>query len=412
MGSIWDDSVFPSFPPLSSSHEVDVAVVGAGITGITTAYTLAEAGYRVAILEKDRIGRGATGITTAFLTQYIDTILSDLVRMFGEEKTKAIIYSHAQAIDSIEELITTNNIQCDFERCPLYIYANTERELDTLKKERDAGNAIGMHMSMNKDADLGFSQSGYLVLDNQAKFHPLKYMNGLVDILQNKGVQIFEHAEVENIDRGDVVTLYTPHASITSRYAVSATYEPLQKQLFFKKAFYTTYVLELTCPHGSIPEGIYEDTVDPYHYLRVDSMGKKDRVLIGGEDHRSDIHIDDEKCFIALNEYTEKILGDIPYTVEKRWKGPIIESIDGLAWIGAHERENMFYATGFSGNGMTYSMIAARIITDAIAGKKNPYAAIYRTDRIPTVPQLAVKGINYTHELMGGAVKDYFIHSV
>ncbi|HSX24818.1 MAG TPA: FAD-dependent oxidoreductase, partial [Candidatus Andersenbacteria bacterium] len=341
MGSLWDDIIIDSFSPLSSPLEVDVAIIGAGITGLTTACMLANTGLRVAVVEKDRIGFGATGITTAFLTQYIDTLLFDFVRMFGEEKTKAIISSHAQAIDSIEKLIQDNAIRCDFERCPLYIYANEKKEISALQKEKEIANIIGIDMQMNIDSELGFSEPGYLVLPHQAKFHPLKYVKGLVNILRKKGVQIFEHTEVTNIGEGDRITIATPHAPITATHAVVATYVPLQKKLFFKKAFYTTYVFELSCPHGAIPEGIYEDTLDPYHYLRVDHIGGKDRVLIGGEDHRSDIHINDDKCFAALEHYTEELLRDIPFAIKRKWSGPIIESIDGLAWIGPHESDRI-----------------------------------------------------------------------
>ncbi len=404
----WDDIPLPTFPPLDTPLEVDVAIVGGGITGLICAYVLAQAGMRVAILEKDRIAHGATGATTAFLTQYIDTIISELIPMFGEESAKDIILSHRQAIDDIESIIQQEHIACDFERCPIYVYANSEKENTTLKQEIDAGKTIGLSLEFHQDKKLGFSNTGYVIFEQQAKFHPLKYMAGLIAVLQQQGVQMFEHTEVATMERGDGVALTANTFRVVAQNAIIATYVPLERELFFKKAVYDTYVLELLIPRGIIPHAIYEDILDPYHYMRVDHVGGEDRLIVGGEDHRSDIHVPAEKCFSALEEYVKMILPNVSYEITRRWQGPIIESVDGLAWIGPHKDRHVFHATGFSGNGMTYSMIAARIICDAITGAKNPLSDIYSAQRIPTVKQLAVKGKDYSKELIGGAMKDIF----
>lgn len=404
----WSDVVLPSFAAQSDPLEVEVAIVGGGIAGLTCAYVLAKAGIQVAVIEKDCIAQGATGLTTAFLTQYIDTIMSELIPMFGQESARTISSAHLQAINDIESIIRQENIDCDFERCPIYVYANSEKENKTLQQEIEAGEKLGLSLKFQQDNKLGFPNAGYMAFEQQAKFHPLKYIAGLLEVLQSYRVQIFEHTEVTDIERGDTVVLTTSASRVSARNVIIATYVPLERELFFKKAVYVTYVLELSIPHGIMSHAIYEDILDPYHYMRVDHMGDQDSLILGGEDHRSDIPVPDENCFYALEEYAKHILSNIPYKITKRWQGPIIESIDGLAWIGPHKDENIFYATGFSGNGMTYSMIAAHIISDAILGKINPQAHLYRTDRIPTMKQLAHKGKDYTSELIHGAIKDSF----
>lgn len=408
--STWKEGAqIPHFPSLHEDISVDVAIVGGGITGITTAYLLSKVGFTVALLEKDRLTKGATILTTAFLTQYIDTDAGDLIKMFGEREARTILSSHAEAIDQVEKIVREESIACEFERCSNYVYAHNEKEIDLLKEELETAKKMGVPMQFHQDDRLGFENVGYLELLNQAKFHPLQYLAHLVTLLQKQGVQIFEHTEVQNIQHGDIVTLTTTTRSVTAKHVVVATYFPFDRELYFKKASYDTYVLEVSLPKSALAEGTYENTRSPYHYFRVDRQGENDRMIIGGEDHRSDIPVNDEKSFQALENFTKQLLGSIPHTITKRWMGPICESIDGLAWIGAHGHDNVFYATGFSGNGMTYSMIAALMITDAIRGKENPWKDIYRPDRTPTLRQLAVKGRDYTLELIGGAVKNFFV---
>lgn len=410
--STWrEGALLPHFPSLGEDISVDVAIVGGGITGITTAYLLSKAGFKVALLEKDRLTHGATIVTTAFLCKSIDTSASDLIPMFGEENARTIISSHSEAIDSVEDIIMEENISCDFERCSNFIYASSENEMNDLQEELKATKTLGVSIQFSQDAKLGFPNTGYLEVFSQAKFHPLKYLAHLVTVLSKQGVQIFEHTEVQKLEHGPEVILTTNTFNVQAKHVFFATYAPFQRELFFKKATYTTYVLEVELEKNRLAEGTYENIQSPYHYFRVDRNGEKDRMIIGGEDHRSDIPANPEKNFQALENFTKELLDSIPYTITKRWKGPIMESIDGLAWIGSHGHDNVFYATGFSGNGMTYSMIAARMITDAIQGKNNPWKEIYRTERIPTLKQLQVKGRDYTKKLIGGAVKNFFVRA-
>jgi glycine/D-amino acid oxidase-like deaminating enzyme len=182
-------------------------------------------------------------------------------------------------------------------------------------------------------------------------------------------------------------------------------------RLYFKKAFYTSYVYELEFPHQSLVEGIYEDNANPYHYFRVDRLEDRDRVIIGGEDHRSDLHVSEEKCFKALMKYTKSLFKNIPFAITHQWKGPILEPVDGLPFIGEFRDHQTLYAMAFSGNGMTYSMISAQIFKDHISGYKNQFADLYKADRMPYMRLLMVKGRDYTDELMGGAVKNSLSHN-
>lgn len=407
---VWDVGVdIRNFDSLRSDISVDVAIIGGGITGITTAYLLAKEGKKVAILEKNKLAFGATGMTTGFLVQYIDTSVSSLLSMFGAQRAKAVLASHKHAIDLVEGIVNAEHISCEFLRCSNYMFANTSKYVQTLREEEEAAHKVGFDIRLVQDEKLGFPNAGYLELSHQAKFHVRKYLAKLVDALHAKGAQLYENTEVLSINSDDSgVEVITSGGIVHAKHVVVATYAPFDKQLPYRKAFYITYVVEAAIPKGKIMEGMYEDTKKPYHYFRVDKGEHEDRLIIGGEDHRRDIPVSDEKSYRALIKYMQSMFPDMTPRIIRRWKGPILESIDGLAWIGPIKDKNIFYTTGYSGNGITYSGIAAIMARDYIVGKDNHLSQIYNPRRIPTLTQLAHKGVDYTRELIGGAVRNTF----
>jgi glycine/D-amino acid oxidase-like deaminating enzyme len=403
----WDEGVpVTHFPPLAESIEADVVIIGGGITGLTAAYLLSHSKLKIVLIEKDRLAYGATGLTTAFLTSYLDTHLRDLIGMYGEKTTKAIIKSHAAAIDRVENIVQQEKLECEFKRCSNYVYATSASAYKDLHAEKRAADKLGIKMRWGKSAQLPFPQSGYLELPQQAKFHPKKYLAGLVTILQQRGVHIYEKTEARSLQENGKVVVDTPRGRVVSPKALVATYAPFNKKLFFKKAFYTSYVFELAVPRQALPEGIYEDTENPYHYFRVDRGKERDRVIFGGEDHRSDIPVKSSKNFAGLKKHLAETFSSVPYTLIRQWQGPIIEPVDGLAFIGPAGSSTTMYATGFSGNGMTYATIAALMFANMVQGKKHQGSRLYDAARIPTFRSLLYKGRDYTQELIGGAVRN------
>jgi glycine/D-amino acid oxidase-like deaminating enzyme len=388
----------------------DVVIVGAGITGIISAYMLSEMGKKVVIIEKDKVAAGATSKTTAFITQVIDTTYSELLKIFTLQDAQLIINSHQAAVKLIANIIKKEKIQCDFTFCPHFIYANTPKEFESLEKEFKAAKKLGVDIKLVKQGRaLGFKNYGYLEVKNQAKFNVFLFIQALHKKLKRNKVFIFEKTIVKNIDsNGREALVTTSSGTMKAAWAIIATYEPFDKplKLFFKKAFYTSYVLRAFIPQGILEEAIYEDTKDPYHYFRIDKIKNKSTIIIGGEDHRSDIHVSPKKNFAALEEYMGKILQGIPYKISEKWTGPILEPVDGLAYIGPLNKDNILYAMAFSGNGMTYAAISASIMRDYIFKKKNIWAKIYSADRVPTLKSLLIKGKDYTEEFIHGALRN------
>ncbi|MBX4188098.1 MAG: FAD-binding oxidoreductase [Candidatus Doudnabacteria bacterium] len=395
-----------SFPSLKGEGAAEVIVIGGGLAGILTAYSLSKSGKDVAVLEMDKVGSGATEYTTAFITQGIDTDLVDLIKMFGSQKAKLVRQSHGEAINFIEDIIRTEKIDCEFVRCSSFIYTISKNGLKDLEKEVATAQELGFRSSINK-SKLNFKNYGIMETKNQAKFHPLKFLYKLASVV-SKNARIYEQSEVIKIERpggkGDW-KVFTKNGSLTAPNVVVATYMPFNnpKQTYFKKGMYASYVFEAKLTKNSISEGIYWDDDNPYNYFRIDSQnGKYDRMIIGGQDHRKEVKMNSEKNYKALEEYMKETFSGLKYEITRRWRGPILEPSDGLALIG-ETYPKQYVATAFSGNGMTYSAISAMLLTDLILGKKNVWARIYDPKRVPSLYQLLKKGKDYTGEFFGGA---------
>lgn len=398
------DVTFPSYPMLTDSINTDIAIVGAGITGMTAAYLLAKSGRSVIVLEKDAVGSGATAYTTGFLTQVIDTRFTDAERIWGIETAGAILDGHKTAIDTIEKIVKEEKIDCEFTRCPNYIYPSEPQE--ELDDECEAAKRLGLSAKLIKKPKLGFDAKSAIEVRDQAKLHPLKYLKGLAENVTAAGVRIFEGTRVRDIEAGTL--LYTDHGTVEAGKILFATHVPFEQPpgLFFRKGTYLTYILELRLPKDAIPEGTYEDTENPYHYFRVDNTKQGARVLVGGEDHRRGIPVPARKSEQALEEFVKETFGHLSYTIVDRWKGPIIEPSDGVPMIGPYEYANTFYASGFSGNGLTYGTLAALMFADHVEGAENAWRAIFNPHRIPYIKGLAIKGRDYAQEFWNGAVKN------
>ncbi len=400
------------YPELVSDLKVDVLVIGGGLAGIWSAYLLNKSGKRVAVVEAQKIGSGATYHTTAIITQYIDTAAAVLIKVCGLEKTRQIWESGGAAIDQIQSIQAAEKIACDFMRCPLYLYANSERDMRFLEKEKEAIDQLQGAAEFSKNPDLGIKTSGYLKIDNQAKFHPLKFITELAKRFTKSGGMIFEKTEALEIkEENGLYDVAFKGGKITAGKVIITTHQPFTnpRTVFMKKALYKSYVLEAEIPQGLLKEGSYIDLQSPYHYFRVDQIADRetDRVLFGGEDHRRDIKINPAKNFSALKESFRSTFNLNDYKIARQWSGPIIESVDGLPFIG-EVKPNLYLATAFSGNGMTYAIISGLLINDLVVGKANPWADLYNPKRTLSLKQLWKKAGDYLRELFGGAIKNAF----
>jgi glycine/D-amino acid oxidase-like deaminating enzyme len=403
-----------AYQPLTSDIECDVCVIGSGITGITTAYLSAQCGKRVVLIDKKTLPESVTAHTTAFITSIIDTNLTDMEKMVARNGVKQVLKSGEDAINIIEDIIKKENIDCEFTRVPHYSLSFSDKRFESFKEDEKLLRSLGYDAKILPSSTFPFENKGAIEMPNQAKFHPLKYLHALREKAVQKGVQCFEHTEAIYVEGGEKDTPVTIGVkdghTITAQQVVVATHNPFIQPWWyiFKKGTYYSYIMELSIPSGVLPEMLVEDDNNPYNYFRIDTMDGYDRMILGGEDHRKELPLSEGNAFKNLVRYAKRILGTVPFTVVRQWRGPILEQTDGLPLIGRYSNTypNRFVAAGFSGNGMTYGTISGKIISDLICGKDNEYETLYRPNRAIAATDIWIKGRDYVGELAEGTLRN------
>jgi len=363
----WNTSgALPHFGALANDLEVDVVVIGGGLTGITAAYLLKEAGAKVALLERDRCAAADTGHTTAHLTYVTDERLHHLVKVFGKDAAKAFWEAGLAAIDQISEIVRDRKLDCEFKWVPGFLHAS-------LKEDEDDKNLKSLHEDATLAREFGFAAEFVnsvpyanrpgVRFEHQAKFHPLKYLAPLLQRIDGDGSHVFEHTEASEVEP-DPLTVHAGRFKIRCNYLIIATHTPLigksgltSATLFQTKlALYTSYVLGARLPQGAVPEALFWDTADPYYYLRVDRRVDHDYAIFGGEDVKTGQEQDANEVFARLEKQLKGVLPRAE--VQHRWLGQVVETNDGLPFIGENEGQQ-FIATGFCGNGFTLGTLSA-----------------------------------------------------
>jgi glycine/D-amino acid oxidase-like deaminating enzyme/nitrite reductase/ring-hydroxylating ferredoxin subunit len=358
---------------------VDVAVVGAGITGATAAMLVKLAGARVALVDARTVGSGVTAGTTAHITEVIDTRYRTLEDRFGEDGARMAAQSSRAAIERIAELSRRLSIRCDLERLPGYLFTEREDEVEELKSELEAARRAGVRAELERPA-LPIVVKAGIRFDDQATFNPLSYVLGLADRVEGDGSYVFENSRVLAIDDGDPCLLHFENgATLRAGQVILATHAPIDSVILNTRiAQYRSYVV--AGPVEQAPHGLFWDTASPYHYVRSYRAGGRTELIVGGEDHRTGQDPETEEAFDRLAEYAARFGLE---AVERRWSAQVIEPVDGLPFIGKNpDSDRVYVATGFSGNGMTLGTVAAMILSDACLGRPNPYADLYAATRV------------------------------
>ncbi|HYG73835.1 MAG TPA: FAD-dependent oxidoreductase [Planctomycetota bacterium] len=383
--SIWTATTPQThYPTLDRDLAVDVAIVGGGIAGLTAAVLLKKAGRTVAVLEKSRIVTGETGHTTAHITEILDSPYSQLSSDFGEDGATLAAESIRASINQIAELVREFSLDCDYVKVPGYIYIESERELGSLERELRAMRKVGLSCELVNDVPLPFRAPAAIRLNDQAQFHPRKYLLPLAEWVNADGSFVFENTPCDEFQDGSPCRIHTPHGTVTALDVIVAAYSPICNWAFLHSKIppYRTYAIGAKLKSGKAVPGLFWDTADPYHYIRSQPDGENGEILIvGGEDHRTGTKEDTEECFKRLEEYTQARFDveSFPY----RWSGQILEPVDGLAYIGKNSMsEHIYVATGFSGTGMTWGTLSGMILSDLIVKGKNKWASLYDATRI------------------------------
>lgn len=405
--SIWMDTTdTPNFPPLTEDTRAKVCVVGAGIAGMTTAYLLTRAGRAVVVIDDGRIGGGETGRTTAHLSNALDDRYYEIMKLFGDQGSRYAAESHTAAIQRIEAIAAQEDIDCEFERLDGFLFLPPDGKRSELERELEATHQCGLtDTGLFERAPLDAFNTGLaLRFPRQGQFHPLKYVTGLARAIVRDGGRIYCSTKAKTIEDGEPARVITADGhTILADDVVVTTNTPVNDWMVMhtKQAAYRTYVIGVRIPKDSIPRMLLWDTLDPYHYVRVQSADKPgadyDVLIVGGEDHKTGQGDNTDDHFGSLEQWARERF-PMAQEVVYRWSGQVMEPVDAMAYIGKNpgSDEHIYIATGDSGNGMTHGTIAGILLTDLITGRDNPWSKLYDPSRISfrSAPEYAKENLN------------------
>lgn len=381
---LWSDTtVMNKYPSQTDPIVVDVCVVGAGISGLTAAELLKRAGKTVAIVELERVGFGETGHTTAHLTEVLDLDYRDLITRFGPDGAELACHSVRRAIDRIEENVTQLGIECGFSRVSAYQYTENPSEIDTLEDEAAAAMRIGVPNELIFECPLPFRTARAIRFDHQARFNPLQYLKGLSQKIPGDGCYLFEDTRMLDVEEGEPCRVTTDRGTIVADDVFIAANVPSVNKFFLhsKIAAYRTYAIAALVRNEFDRDHLYFDIADPYHYLRSYEFNGRSYMIIGGEDHKTGHEGHTGASYQRLEDWTHERF-DVE-SVTHRWSGQVIQSVDGLPYIGRNPlSDHIFVATGFSGTGMTFGTLAGMLVSDLIFGNQNPWVELYDPSRV------------------------------
>ncbi|EDM37772.1 probable oxidoreductase [Pedobacter sp. BAL39] len=386
--SVWDINSAPRLNVTANTiHEpYDTIIVGAGITGVTTALMLQRAGQRCLLIEASKVGFGTTGGTSAHLNTFFDATYPEIESDFGEEASNLVAESGKESMAMIKHFIDEYAIDCDFEYKEGFLYSETEKETRQLLEILEASRKAGIEVIESRENDVPLVFDKAVRFADQGQFHPLKYIRALLNEYLKLNGTLLENTFVrEAVYVHDLHELDAGNLKVRGKHLVYATHIPPGINIMnFTCAPYRSYVMAIALKDDDYPKGLSYDCQEPYHYFRSHVIDGQKYLILGGEDHKTG-HGDPEQAFRNLEEYARQHfrITSIPY----RWSSQYYVPVDGLPYIGELplSASGTYMATGFNGNGMMFGTLSAKIISDQILGIKNKYAELFSPSRIKPI---------------------------
>src|SRR3954451_17785503 len=373
----------PAFPALAGDLEVDVAIIGAGIVGVTAARLLKDRGQKVALIEARRVGRQVTGRSTAKMSSQHGILYQTLERKFGEDEARLYADAQEAGIRKISELASQYDIDADIEPKPAYIYTQDESYVEQIEKEVEVASRLALPASLTRDTGLPFDVVQAMRWDNQGQFHPTKYVAGLAATLPGDGCHVFEHSRAIDYEPDRVVT---DGGSVKARHVAMATNIPLGQVGMYYALAYPMAEPVIAAPIGRVPPGMYKNAEHPGHSIRTHKGADGQVWGIVAGNHYKPGHVDDEQRYIAdieswLTEHFEA--GPVRY----RWINEDYSAMDSGPFVGwsSHSGGGYLVATGFAAWGISNGTAAAMIIADLATGRENAWTAMFDAARIKPV---------------------------
>ncbi len=367
--SLWQATSEPylSSSVISTQKEFDIIITGGGITGLSTALKLQQAGLKCLLLEARNLCYGTTGGTTAHINTFFDTPYSSIQQDFGKEQAKQVHAAAVAALETIKQNIREYGIDCGFEHVPAYIYAENKEQEKQFEDILSSGKEVGLDIAETNELPAPHSFLRVLKINGQARFHPVRYVYGLAKAFESIGGTILQQCRLTNVKTGDRIEAETTQGTFIARKLIYATHTlPGINLLHLRLVPYRSYAMAVELKDDQYPTPLYYDLQEPYHYFRTQEIDGKRYLIAGGKDHKTGEEENTNKQFRELEAIIRK-----SYAVKEithNWSSQYYEPADGLPYIGHLPgfSDNIYVATGFGGNGMTYSGIAAQVLTDML----------------------------------------------
>jgi glycine/D-amino acid oxidase-like deaminating enzyme/nitrite reductase/ring-hydroxylating ferredoxin subunit len=375
------DCTATHYPPLAGDIQVDVAILGGGITGLTAAAHLQRAGRQVAVLEADQIGSGTTGFTSGHLDATTDLPLPKMIFDFGQSAAAIVTTATREAIDQIEARCRQWP-ECEFCRIPSFQFAEETAGLDGLHQQCAAARKLGFNCWFTRHVPLPFPLAGAVQIAGQGRFHSQRYLQHLAGEVQALGGCLFENTAAEPPQQGAPTTLEADGGRVTADAVIVATHSPYLgiSEFEFRVFPYQSYVIAARVDNH-LGDALYWDDAHPYHYIRVASVSEPDLVLIGGCDHKTGQPGDERERFSKLEDWAANHFS--VRSIVHQWSAQLYDPADGLPHVGhVPGMANTYIATGFAGTGLTWGTVAGTLIARMIQGQRHPLEEILKPGRL------------------------------
>ena len=385
--SLWQQADDYKVNNTNSKAEYDVVIIGAGITGLTTALLLQESGLQCAVAEAKTIGFGTTGGTTAHINTFFDTPYSDVSKDFGEDNAKLLYEGAVASLNLIKRNIDKYKIDCAFDNRTAFLFSIEKDQNKLLDEIISSGEKVGLQINYTNENPFPIPYIKIAAIENQAQFNPILYIHGLAKAFEEAGGTILENCRVNEIKDEEPLLIETSLQQLRAKRAIYATHIPPGVNiLHFRCAPYRSYAIAATLTNGQeYPPFLGYDLNDPYNYYRTQEVNGKKYLIAGGADHKTGHEENTVVPFKQLESHVKKFF-DIKH-IDYRWSSQYFEPADGIAYIGNLPGNNpaIYVATGFGGNGMTYGSLSAIVLSDIIVKGESKFQDLFDPNRLKPV---------------------------
>jgi len=367
----------------------DVLIIGAGLTGLTTAYLLRNSGYKIGIIEGTHLGYGVSGFSTAKITIQHNLIYDYLINNFSIEEAKQYLKANIEGATLIKEIISTNNIDCDFKEQTSYVYTTKQEEIEMLKRELEAYKKLSIDGFYSDDLNLPNNAVGAIGIKDQGQFNPLKYLYSLYNILiSNSSCEIYENVRALNIEPNNKChVVKTEKGNVYANKVIVTSHYPFDNDfgLFFLRIYQDKSYVMAVRTNSEPFDGMYINVNDPKYSMRYHFSEKENLLILSGGNHKVGVKENEEDSYKDLENFLKENFKD--YEVVSKWSTQDCMTYDKVPYIGRYTDnvEDIYVATGFKKWGITHSAAAALILRNKVLNIEDDFSQIYNPSRITPI---------------------------